>query len=148
VSAAVSSLDCSLALQLFIQKLNGFAVYVALVGAEASREAFWDVKKLVNQRFFFFLLGQWVVVFRDNLNDIGRGTTKCLLPYSTQAVYTSENSTRLGAFASYAVDELGNHVEQSQDFSDAVNLFFDVSCLEILYRHGLCTFLSRMFCIL
>jgi hypothetical protein len=43
---------------------------------------------------------------------------------------------------------LGNHVEQSQDFSDAVNLFFDVSCLEILYRHGLCTFLSRMFCIL
>ena len=135
-STAVSSFDFSLALQLFVQKLNGFAVHVALVGTEASREAFRDVKKLVNQRFFFLLLGQRVVVFGDNLNDVGGRTAERLLPYSAQAMYASENSAGLGAFASYAVDELGNHVEQSQDFGDAVNLFFDVSCLEILYRHG------------
>jgi hypothetical protein len=35
-------------------------------------------------------------------------------------------------------------VEQSQDFGDAVDLFFYVSCLGILYRHGQCTFLSHM----
>jgi hypothetical protein len=47
-SSTVSPFDGSLALQLFVQKLNGFAVDVALVGTEASGEAFWDVKKLMD----------------------------------------------------------------------------------------------------
>ena len=56
--------------ELFMKSIDFSRGDVALVGSESSAEAFWNVQKLVNYDFFFLLLAQLVVAFRDYFNQI------------------------------------------------------------------------------
>lgn len=76
--------------------------------------------------FLFFVLGEPVVTFRNDLDYVGRRYVKCLLPHFAEAVNAGDGSSGTRAFASKAKHILRNDVEEFEAFGDLVCEFFDV----------------------
>ena len=122
--------------ELFVKSINFSRRYVALVGSESSTEAFWNVQKLVDYDFFFLLLAQLVVAFRDNFDQIVGWLIQGSLPHFAQVVNPSYCALRFGVDASVAVDSVHVYVVKAQLSHNAYNQVFDVWCFAVADWHG------------
>jgi hypothetical protein len=118
-----------------MQAFNRFVVNVAFVGAETACEAVWNVQELMYYGFFSVCFGESVIPFRNDFNHVGRWKIESFLPDLSQTVDAGYRSSRCGALASVAEDELRNNVEKVQAICNLVNEVLNVRGLEILDRH-------------
>ena len=118
-----------------MQAFNRFMVNVAFVGAETTCESVWDVQKLMYYGFFSVSFGQSIVSFRNDFNHVGGWKIESFLPDLSQTVDAGNRSSRCGALASVAEDELRDNVEKVQAICNLVNEVLNVSGLKILDRH-------------
>jgi len=90
--------------------------------------------------FFSVCFGESVIPFRNDFNHVGRWKVESFLPDLSQTVDAGYRSSRCGALASVAEDELRNNMEKAQAICNFVNEVLNVRGLEILDRHRLTTF--------
>jgi hypothetical protein len=118
-----------------MQAFDSFMVNVAFVRSEAACEAVWDVQEFMYYCFLSVCFGKSVIPFRNDFNHVGRWKIESFLPELSQTVDAGYRSSRCGALASVAEDELRNNVEKAQAICNLVNEVLDVRGLEILDRH-------------
>jgi hypothetical protein len=118
-----------------MQAFDGFMVNVALVGSETACEAVRDVQELMYYGFLSVCFGQFVMPFRNDFNHVGRRKIESFLPDLSQTVDAGNRSSRCGALASVAEDELRNDVEKVQAICNLVNEVLNVRGFEIFDRH-------------
>lgn len=75
-----------------VHTFNSSPVHPIPMMLEATSEALWDMKQLMNQRFLLLLLAESVELLGDHLYDVHRFDAKSQLPNAGKPMYSSKSS--------------------------------------------------------